>query len=1106
MRRTRQPGLLSASLPAGIVASPVKALVALLLVAQPLAATIPAAAAPRASRMMDGPWRNVDDVTFNRSRIEVVPGRGARIQKMIKSLRAGESYSPEERAIMDAFNAGLPVANIEADVLISRALYNKYITREALSEEQSDLLGRYLAYTKTNASGLRQRTHELHAMYGIQISDPTDTPQDRLAWELYSNPMRFNQLDGTAHKLERRFGRKGGVSLRDLRTLDPLEATYAIPQFDFSVKGLTEAAAAVTNTMVNNPAADLGANDTQSETSILLLPGGTMLASFNDSGSYGAGSAHFTGWSRSTNSGASWTDLGKLPNTPEGDAGDPVFARSSKTGTVFFATLGFNTGEMLPVFRSGDGGATFGSSPGDGTAGGFATPAFHDKEWITVDNTGGGRSGPASGNVYMFWRAFANPGDPEGMYFTRSTDDGLTFGDRQKLSTPLYDGFDYYEFGQGAFPVVGANGAVYTFWLDAKQDWSAYIIAMRKSTDDGVTFAPQQDIQTLRTLGGNGSLGLNGGFRTNAFPQVVPHPSDPNQLFMVYNDKGISPSPDKGNIYFTQTADGGVTWSAPIQVNTDATTRDQWQPVIAITPDGGGLFVSWYDRRLDAANMRFDVYGRNATISGSTVSWGGDYRITDADSPVVIGQDPVINTTYMGDYDQATADNNFFYRTWSDNRLPLNSHPNQPDVRSAAIPRLGPGAILMAGARALTGESCTPASGAPDPGEIVTMTFAVTNNGSTATGNLVGTLQASGGVTAPGAAQTYGAVAPGATVVKTFTFTASGACGGSVTPSIQFQDGATNMGTLSYAPITLGTPIMAVATYSNSTPLAIPDTNTTVTSTIAVAPVGTVGDVNVKIRLNHTWDADLQIRLTSPNGTVVPLVLNRGGSGDNFGSGATDCTGTPTIFDDAAATAISAGAAPFVGTFRPETPLSAMNGGPANGTWTISLIDQVGLDSGTLYCWQLEINTGGGFICNPCVPSADLAITTTSLPSTNVYAGQNITYTYTITNNGASPSTDVAIGTSVPANTTFVSAMPSAGATLLVQPAVGGTGPVTYKWSGSTAAGATRTMDMTVNVNPATPVSTVISNVANALSLTVDPNGGNNSATKNVTVGAKIRQ
>jgi hypothetical protein len=65
---------------------------------------------------------------------------------------------------------------------------------------------------------------------------------------------------------------------------------------------------------------------------------------------------------------------------------------------------------------------------------------------------------------------------------------------------------------------------------------------------------------------------------------------------------------------------------------------------------------------------------------------------------------------------------------------------------------------------------------------------------------------------------------------------------------------------------------------------------------------------------------------------------------------------------------------------------------------------------------------------------------------------------------------------------------------------------VSYKWSGSTAAGATRTMDMTVNVNPATPVSTVISNVANALSLTVDPNGGNNSATKNVTVGAKIRQ
>ena len=33
-----------------------------------------------------------------------------------------------------------------------------------------------------------------------------------------------------------------------------------------------------------------------------------------------------------------------------------------------------------------------------------------------------------------------------------------------------------------------------------------------------------------------------------------------------------------------------------MRVNTDATTNDQWQPGIAVTPNSQGLFVGWYDR------------------------------------------------------------------------------------------------------------------------------------------------------------------------------------------------------------------------------------------------------------------------------------------------------------------------------------------------------------------------------------------------------------------------------------------------------------------------------------------------------------------------------
>jgi Neuraminidase (sialidase) len=35
---------------------------------------------------------------------------------------------------------------------------------------------------------------------------------------------------------------------------------------------------------------------------------------------------------------------------------------------------------------------------------------------------------------------------------------------------------------------------------------------------------------------------------------------------------------DPGDIYYTRSADNGLTWSAPVKLNADATTRAQWQP------------------------------------------------------------------------------------------------------------------------------------------------------------------------------------------------------------------------------------------------------------------------------------------------------------------------------------------------------------------------------------------------------------------------------------------------------------------------------------------------------------------------------------------------
>lgn len=1048
-----------------------------LLLASGAHAAIPAVrpasvTAPAKAFVQEGPWRGDELATFTRSRMDLQPWADQGMRDMFKLAIMGERFSPEERAILDAFNAGLPITNLEAEVLTSRLLYRKHIAGEEVTPEQSSLLERYRTFALTNRALIGERNAILNGAVGRKVLPP----EDGRLWELYADPELFNQLDGGQRVLEARFGKKGGTTRLYLRTPDGFEGMFD-PIMPLVIEKPSAALAALVTPLVNNRTADATAQDTQSETSLVLGAGGKILASFNDSGSYIGGAQKFTGYSRSTDSGGTWTDQGVLPNSTGGDAGDPVFARSSTTGTVVLATLEFAALNSLRIFRMDDDGVALGSNPqADGAAG----SGQHDKEWVTCDNF----AGSGQGNFYMFWRNFSstNPG----MTFTRSTDDGVTWTNRQVLHTS----------GQGGWVTVGADHAVYVFYFRTTAPRS---IAVRKSTDQGVTFAPLVTTTLLTTTGTNGDLGLAGSFRTNAFPQVVAHPTDATQLYMVYNDKSAG---DNGNIYFIKTADGGATWSAPIKVNTDAGTNDQWQPVLAITPDGTGLFVSWYDRRLDVGNQQFEVFARHATISGSTVTWSNDYRVSDGPSPVVIGQDPVINTTYMGDYDQAVADNSFYYRTWSDNRLSLLTHTNQPDVKFVKVAKAGPGAVVVPGTIALVTESCLPASGAVDPNETVTMSFPFTNGGTGATTNLVGTLLATGGVTSPSGPQTYGAVAVNGTASQNFTFKADSlACGATLTASVQMQDGATDLGTFTF-PITLGAlGAPTTATYSsNGISVNLPD-NTTVDSTISVPDVGEITDVNVRVRLNHTFDADLRLTLIAPDGTQVPLSTNRGSSGDNFGSGSTDCAGTFTVFDDGAATAISAGTAPFAASFRPETPFSALNAKASNGTWTLRIADTATLDTGTLYCWQVEL-TRASRVCNPCV-TADMSLTNTP-SSTTVISGGTVTYTYVATNNGPDAVTNVAISTTTPAGTTFVSATSSGGG-VITAPAVGGTGAVSAAFAASTAVAGTDTLTMTVAPDCSATVGTVIANSATVVADGTDTNPGNNAANAaSVTVAGGI--
>jgi hypothetical protein len=386
----------------------------------------------------------------------------------------------------------------------------------------------------------------------------------------------------------------------------------------------------------------------QSESDVIAF-GNTVIVVFNDAGSYTGSNNQFTGWARSTDGGATFIDGGTLPPSAIGDAGDPVIARHDASGMLYFSTLGFSSPGTIQMFRSSDDGATW-MAPTVATPGGSS----EDKQWHCVDNF----PGPGNGNVYMISRNF---GSGSGIYLYRSTDQGATFGPS--------GGVQIVSGNQGAYVTVGSDHAVYAFW------YTTGAIMVRKSTDFGVSFGAPVTVASGLVGGTNGDLGLTGrrqglttfsSFRSNEFPHATVNPVT-GSIYVTYNNKGAGT--DKADIFFVQSTNGGASWSAPFKVNDDATTTDQWQPTLAVSPSGTQLGIFYYSRQEEPdSNNRFKYYGRIANISGGNFTWQPSFAISDVASLPEFGRDAVVNSVYMSDYTHAYATPAAFHVCWSDNR------------------------------------------------------------------------------------------------------------------------------------------------------------------------------------------------------------------------------------------------------------------------------------------------------------------------------------------------------------------------------------------------------------------------------------------------------
>jgi hypothetical protein len=247
--------------------------------------------------------------------------------------------------------------------------------------------------------------------------------------------------------------------------------------------------------------------------------------------------------------------------------------------------------------------------------------------------------------------------------------------------------------------------------------------------------------------------------------------------------------------------------------------------------------------------------------------------------------------------------------TAATNRLQDWLDPLNTGVTSVTGTDPNPVVVAAAGA-SLLAEGCPPANGVVDPGEVVTVSLGLKDTGTAPTTNLVATLLAANGVTAPSGAQTYGALAAGgATVARSFAFMATGACGGTIFPTLQLQDGSKSLGTVAFS-MTLGvssSSLLYTQNFDGVTAPALPAGWTTsggslwVTSTgqrdtlpnsafvtdpstttdnLLVSPSIYISSTNVQLAFRHYYNTE-----SGYDGCVLEISINGGGFSDILTAG-----------------------------------------------------------------------------------------------------------------------------------------------------------------------------------------------------------------------------
>ena len=397
-----------------------------------------------------------------------------------------------------------------------------------------------------------------------------------------------------------------------------------------------------------------------------------IVIGYDDSRGRNASPINISGASVSIDGGNTFTRLTRANGQSPFDNtfGDPVVLYN-KPGSTWFTV-------WLDAACGGEGVGGYKSStltdPNSWTHFCIHNGSSDDKESGWADNN---PSSPFPGRMYVSWNDFNQPN--ANIFTTFSTDNGNTWHSPIMVSTQA----QFIRNVQITGDVV--TGDVYIAGMDEGGGGFPHNDKnlIFKSTDGGNTWAntyvgpafPGPGVSFVGYFAcmfsdGGGYWRHEGWGQPAAFNHVVS---------LVYAQHGAAADP--GDVYYIRSTDGGVTFGAPVKLNTDSTSRPQWEPNLSVSA-AGTLFATWYDARESASCTRGDpsvpcyrIWSRKSTDDGAT--WLADDAFSDVVSPLPAQSDPGFNPIYVSDYDYASSNANLHLSGWVDGRVAISGASQQ---------------------------------------------------------------------------------------------------------------------------------------------------------------------------------------------------------------------------------------------------------------------------------------------------------------------------------------------------------------------------------------------------------------------------------------------